>query len=290
MGGGGLRRGVEQEWGGGARLGGEGAGGGAVLGAVLGGGGAEGGFEGAGEGAVVGEAAGEGDIGDAGGAGFEEGGSGLEAGLGDHLLGGEAEEALGDAGEAAWGEVGLGGEGGGGEGVVEVLLEPGDGLGDGGGDGGGFAGRADIAGDADEAGDDAVGGAEGEFGGEAPAALAVGVPMEFELVADGAAAAEDFGVLGVKAGGEVWGEDIAHGFTEEVAALAEAGAAEKGGVDRGVAAEGIFGKEGDFRELFEQLDHGLGAEGGQGGGVELCNFWHVGRQKRSRQRGNPGPL
>ncbi len=263
-------------------------GGAAGLGAVLGGGGAEGGFEGAGEGAVVGEAAGEGDVGDAGGGGFEEGGGGVEAGLGDHVVGGEAEEALGDAGEAAWGEVGLGGEGGGGEGVVEVLLEPGDGVGDGGGDGGGFAGRADIAGDADEAGDDAVGVAEGEFGGEAPAALAVGVPMEFELVADGAAAAEDFGVLGVEAGGEVWGEDVVDGFAEEVAALAEAGAAEEGAVYGGVAAGGVFDEEGDFGELLEEFDHGLGAEGGEEAGVGLCNIWHGGRQNGSRQLGDSG--
>ena len=61
---------------------------------------------------------------------------------------------------------------------------------------GGADGDFDVAGDADEAGD--LAGAavvDGVFVGDAPAAVAVGVEVDFELGAEGFSALEDAAVL-----------------------------------------------------------------------------------------------
>ena len=76
--------------------------------------------------------------------------------------------------------------------------------------------------------------------------LAVGIPVKFELIPHRPASAEDFGVLGLKTGGQIRRKDFRDGFAEQIAPLLQTNAAEQGPIDRGIAAGAVLDEKGDL--------------------------------------------
>lgn len=147
------------------------------------------------------EAAIVGDISD-GTIGFDEEASGSgEPSLHDELVGGDAENAFDKSREANRGEAGTSGERTRRDGVIAMGFEIFQSAGEAGGDTFAVTGSAQIAGNADDTDDDAEMIAHRKFGRETPAWATMRVPMEFQMVDDPAAGADDVLILdGVKLG------------------------------------------------------------------------------------------
>ena len=221
--------------------------------AELGGGDAGYGAEGAGEGAVVVEAAGEGDLGDGLVGIAQEAGGGGDAAFGDVLAGGQAEEAFHEAGETMGRKAGTASQGGGCEGCRNIVLKVFEGGGEFYGNFAGFDGGANIAGHADEADDFAGGVSHGHFGGDAPAGFVWGVPVEFEVVEDGAAGFEEVGILGGGNLAEVAGGDVGRALAQDLRFVAQAMSFDEGIVYGQVPAGGVLNEESDVRIVIKEF-------------------------------------
>lgn len=205
---------------------------------------------------MVVEAASQRDCGD-GVCGFaQKARGGGDAGFGDELAWGEAEEFFHHAGKAMGREPGAPGEGGGGDGIGEMRFEMIERIGDLQGDVVGVDGGADIARDADQADDVAGPIAHGELCGQTPAGFVGGIPVEFEVIEDGAACAQNGGILPRGDAAKIAGADVTRAFAEGLRFFAQAVAGDEGVIYRGVSACGVFDEERDIGNLIEKvLEH-----------------------------------
>ena len=122
---------------------------------------------------------------------------------------------------------GLARETGGRQRFAVMMLKPKYGIGYGNRDPRGLTGRSDVAGNTHKAGDVARGITDRELGGQAPTALAVGIPMQFELIPNRASGAQDFGVLGFVACRQIGRENLADGLADKIGAFLQADAAQQ---------------------------------------------------------------